>query len=650
MASKLWKTGGIPDWVVVSSAESKTTNKGSIDYILSDTQVNLANQQPQFFYNFSYHVNDVRGVEENSDLRISFNPDFQTVIFHNARLIRDGKTIQQLSPDLVRMIDIEPEQTNKIYSGYKQLTLWLKGVAPGDTVDYSYSIIGANPVFAGYTSYFFDLGWSIPVEHLNVRVLTTPETDLHFRLGNTDSKLTENTIGNFKEYQLSIQNTLAILKDGDNPSWEVIYPYLQISDYSSWKELSHWADSLFDFALNEAWSEELMKVAQELRSLPPKEAIESAIKLAQEQIRYLGVEIADNSHRPHTPSQVYANRYGDCKDKAVLLVALLRHLNIEAAPALVSMQFEQTLDQYLPSHNLFDHAIAWFKFEGKEYWIDATVTHQGQKLENIAQADFGAALLVMKNTSNPVRIPEAYQSKGTIDIEQRYQASDYVSPVDWIIESTYSGRQAERMRYRLSGRGVDRLSTQYFDYYAKQYTGLEMVEKLIVNDHPEKNQLTIREHYLRPDFWSIDEEEGTSSFSLYSDVVDSYLSLPDKVQRSQHLYLFGPVEVNQRTALLLPEYIDFSHYEEQREFEDEFIFFDQHFKSEYRKLVLSNSYRSKARSIPPGKTASHLSLLRDARKYLNTSKLVTGIKEPSTQSMHVLVQYIQNQRYGANVR
>jgi hypothetical protein len=50
----------------------------------------------------------------------------------------------------------------------------------------------------------------------------------------------------------------------------------------------------------------------------------------QTQIRYVGVEIGIGGHQAHPAEQVFQKRYGDCKDKATLLVAMLDAVGIRA--------------------------------------------------------------------------------------------------------------------------------------------------------------------------------------------------------------------------------------------------------------------------------------------------------------------------------
>ncbi len=91
-------------------------------------------------------------------------------------------------------------------------------------------------------------------------------------------------------------------------------------------------------------------------------------------MRYVAVEIGVQGFRPRTPAQVLANRFGDCKDKANLVVAMLRALDIDARFALVNRG--GATDVNFPSWQ-FNHAVAFVpkpadSTNEAERWLDST--------------------------------------------------------------------------------------------------------------------------------------------------------------------------------------------------------------------------------------------------------------------------------------
>jgi tetratricopeptide (TPR) repeat protein len=88
-------------------------------------------------------------------------------------------------------------------------------------------------------------------------------------------------------------------------------------------------------------------------------------------VRYTGIEFGDASNIPWTPAETAKRGFGDCKDKATLLVAMLRHVGIRADLALLSTGPGFDVMKELPGM-MFDHAIVRARVGGKDVWIDAT--------------------------------------------------------------------------------------------------------------------------------------------------------------------------------------------------------------------------------------------------------------------------------------
>ena len=100
-----------------------------------------------------------------------------------------------------------------------------------------------------------------------------------------------------------------------------------------------------------------------------------------------------------------SRRFGDCKDKALLLVTLLRALGTEAEPALVNTEARQAIADWLPSPLAFDHVIVRFVFQSRTYWVDATRALQRGTLAHFEDPPFARALVVREGETGLSEIP-----------------------------------------------------------------------------------------------------------------------------------------------------------------------------------------------------------------------------------------------------
>ena len=133
-------------------------------------------------------------------------------------------------------------------------------------------------------------------------------------------------------------------------------PWVQWSEYEKWSEVNQWALTLFTNA--QPLSPDLTRQIKEWRHLPGAEQrVPAVLRFLQDDIRYQGIETGAEAYTPADPSLVFARRFGDCKDKTMLCVVILRALGIEAYPVLVSTDLRQTIQDWQPTSTAFDHAI-----------------------------------------------------------------------------------------------------------------------------------------------------------------------------------------------------------------------------------------------------------------------------------------------------
>jgi hypothetical protein len=131
----------------------------------------------------------------------------------------------------------------------------------------------------------------------------------------------------------------------------------------------------------------------------------------------VGLEFGIHGYKPYGASLVATRGFGDCKDKAALLVTMLKEAGVEADFALVRTRHRGDLDTDIASLSAFDHAIAYVP--DLDLWIDATAEQHG--IENLPFADQGVLALrltrdgpVMGRT--PILPAEKNQTKGELRV------------------------------------------------------------------------------------------------------------------------------------------------------------------------------------------------------------------------------------------
>ena len=117
------------------------------------------------------------------------------------------------------------------------------------------------------------------------------------------------------------------------------------------------------------------------------------------------IAIGEGGFTPRSFADIEATRYGDCKDKAKLFVAMARALGLDACPALVNTAAGYALDTWLPSGVVFDHCIVRLAIGDQVYWLDGTRSLQLSPLDHVGPSSLGFAL-PLKPGATLERIPD----------------------------------------------------------------------------------------------------------------------------------------------------------------------------------------------------------------------------------------------------
>jgi predicted transglutaminase-like cysteine proteinase len=119
--------------------------------------------------------------------------------------------------------------------------------------------------------------------------------------------------------------------------------------------------------------------ASKTNSLEKMQAIAAFV---QENIRYVEISFGIGGYQPHPATDVFAHRYGDCKDKATLVRAMLTEIGVESYHVLINAQRGSVTGE-MPAHNGFNHVILAIKLPAGLEDSSLVATIQHPKLGNL---------------------------------------------------------------------------------------------------------------------------------------------------------------------------------------------------------------------------------------------------------------------------
>jgi len=477
---------------------------GDIETRLIDIQVNRAIDPPEVYRRNAIAAVNELGVPEISQIECSFNPAYETLQMHRVVIHRGAQTIAVPLVGHVKVLHREDRLEDQIYDGELTAVLMINDVRPGDVVEASYTVRGANPVLAGHYTTVWSASSYEPIGVLHRRLLWPAARPLRMRVRPPSGVPAVARRGDVVEYDLLRRDVAAVEMEPMVPSWYDPFGSVRFDDTSSWNEVARWAATLF--RTPGEFSPALRAKVAEFKQGGDAMA---AIRFVQDEVRYLGIEIGENSHRATDPNLVLSRRFGDCKDKAWLLATFLRALGYEAEVALVNSAYGDSTGASGPSALEFDHVIVrfWNRGSGATYWVDATAGGQrGSHLADLALPRFGTALIVDDATQGLTRITSE-SGIPMVTIEKHIDAANELAPARLEVKSSYFGADANLMRMRVRAAGREQVEKDFLDYYRKHYPKIESAEPVAILDDEAANRIRIEEHYSIPGFWDEDESD-----------------------------------------------------------------------------------------------------------------------------------------------
>lgn len=178
------------------------------------------------------------------------------------------------------------------------------------------------------------------------------------------------------EVEVVLDNPALLAVPKDAPPryhWQRV---MEFSDFQSWAAVSARFAALFDEARRLETGSALKAAAARIAAehSTPRARAEAALSLVQEQVRYVYIGLDGGNYRPASAEETWRRRYGDCKGKTALLLALLDELAIPAQAVVVSNSgADDGLAERLPNPGLFDHVVVRATVGSERMWLDGTL-------------------------------------------------------------------------------------------------------------------------------------------------------------------------------------------------------------------------------------------------------------------------------------
>jgi Domain of Unknown Function with PDB structure (DUF3857)/Protein of unknown function (DUF2569) len=645
LAAQEFNISARPNWVqtiepeVGAAVPLEQVNNG-VFYLLSDVQDRADGRDIVRYRHVASKAVNATGVEKIAQVEMRFDPSYEKLSLHAVNVRRDGVLINKLNAASVRILQREKELEYQIYDGSKTANIFLEDVRVGDVVEYAYSLRGANPVFGGRHFGSFTLQWKSPVNRSYVRLLWPSSREIYFTHHRTDKRPRVQEAGQYREYLWDQSALKPLMVEDDTPDWYDPYPFVEWNEFKDWESVARWAVPLYARTSNGSTQGSIQLRAEieriKLASTDAKDRLLAALRFAQREIRYLGVEIGAGSHAPNSPDTVITRRFGDCKDKSFLVVTMLHELGIDAKPALVNTRINRGVNDLHPSPGAFNHVIVRAQIGESIYWVDPTRPSQKGTLATLYQPSYGSALVVDLATRELEMMKNVRPYKRTVRSFMDSSAG-FDKPVPYTITTELEGESAEWLRNKIANQNSADFQKQRLNFYARFYADIAIAAPIKFEDDEVANKMVMTESYVVKNFWPRDETKKRLEMNVYSHEVRDFSRAPKESIRTLPLAIEHPIDVTHVNEVLLPQ--KWSDSADTTKVDDATFSYEQNTTYKDKKLVMRERLQSLADHIQPTEMSRYTANLQKVRSAMGQSLFWNDEKSSAAPSVTTNVNW-----------
>jgi tetratricopeptide (TPR) repeat protein len=339
-----------------------------------------------------------------------YESDREVVQLRGARVYRgDGRTDEAVEYGEGAADD----PSISMYTSARNFYVQFPRLDPGDVVELRYRIDEVTPrnEYADYFGEVVHLGSSEPVQNAEY-VLITPKKRA-FYIDEKVPGLTRETKerGDQRIYRFFAAKVAPIVPEAAMPPWSEVLGFVHVSTYKDWKDLGRWYWGLVkgQFDLDDETRRLAREVAKGAKT--DQEKVRAVYDWVVKNTRYVALEFGIYGYKPRRCVQTVTRGWGDCKDKATVIVTLLEELGVPSTIVILRTQLRGDFRSNVPSLAAFDHAIVYVP--SLNLYLDGTAEYTGST--ELPDMDSGAlALLVNKGDAKLTRVPERDAKKNLL--------------------------------------------------------------------------------------------------------------------------------------------------------------------------------------------------------------------------------------------
>jgi transglutaminase-like putative cysteine protease len=335
-----------------------------------------------------------------------------------------------------------------MYTSQRAFYIHFPRLSPGDVVELQYRVEDVTPrnAFADYFGEVVYMQSTDPIARSEY-VLITPKTrQFYFNKPNVPGLIqrTEEK-GNDKIWHFLAENVPPMESEPMQPPLSETLGHVHVSTYKTWDDMGKWYWGLVkdQFTADDEVRRRAAEITKNAKT--DRDKVKAVYDFVVQKTRYVALEFGIHGFKPYRCAQIFARGFGDCKDKATLIVTMLKELGIPATIVIVRTGLRGDFETEPASLAPFDHAIAYVP--SMDLYLDGTAEYTGSnELPSMDRGSLALRINEGKPQLGHMPEPSATESVSSKKVEATV-SPDGTAQIDWRIDVSGSSASAWRQRY-----------------------------------------------------------------------------------------------------------------------------------------------------------------------------------------------------------
>ena len=552
-APAAWRVAPREEWVRDLPAATAQLPAAS-GVLLHDRQIRITASGDDRYEHTVERIAVAATPEQATQVYIVIDPRFQDLAIHSLRLTHADGTGKTFSASQIReQVRVQPGEADahkRDLNPQLQVSIQVPGTRVGDQLECEYTIHSVTARFAGLVAGHYAAQWPTggdqPVHWERLHVTWPAARALRYRIVGGASGVTPTIDTHPGELDLQWREQSPAATEADIPRWFERRSTVELSDFSDWMQVA--AVLAPRYARPGDADPHPQEKLDQPTALATPGLILNAVRLVQSKVHAINLA-GVGVYTPAEPAAVLQRGYGDSRDIARLLVALLTRVGIDAQVALAETR-GTLLDSALPSPFVLDAALVVARAGTTEYWLNPDAPGPATQLGTTDPSDLRRALLLAATNARVVALPRAAPDSRLRVVTQQFDLrAGNTQPAALTMTTRFRGGWAQAVRAELLAQSPAQLQLTQIQSVAQDYASATAVGQVQLQDLPDAQALQLTSHFRIPKPFADPQQP---EFNFFAEALTEAVQPRDEPTRRFPLSLPWPLQIEEHISAALP--------------------------------------------------------------------------------------------------